>query len=558
MTIPVFILAGQSNASGLSNEIETALDVRYGAGNYVFLRVYASGAPLTRERDGEPDWSDPTELSEELTTGLIDLLNEDPDHVIGGIIWVHGEADTYYAGGASGYGEDLEALIDDLRSDVSDAMGDRETGLDVAPVTILELSENAPAAPGRVAWDRVITEQRDVAAADPLVTTLDPDTVAEDADVSEEAMFQDNLHYADDFQYLLAGELVETMRPPILYGIVGGVYHNANDTLTGTNGVDTLNGGEGSDTVDYSDSLTGVNVYLNAGHGTNTGGYAQGDMLQSIENIVGSAFNDTLSADGAANVIFGGAGADTLFGRYGDDILNGGGGNDIIHGGVGRDTLIGGNGNDTLNGDDGTDTLNGGAGNDTLTGGTSISDLRDVIYGGAGNDTIYGGYGNDELRGDAGDDTITGGFGADMVIGGSGDDVLTGAAFSDELFGGDGMDFINGGYGHDRLYGGADADRFFHLGIRDHGSDWIQDYDATEGDTLVFGVGSVSVDDFRVNFAHTADAAGERSGDDNVQEAFVIYQHAGQPSQTMWALVDGGGQGSINIVIGGTAYDLLA
>lgn len=221
MTIPVFILAGQSNASTLSNEIETALDERYGAGNYEFLSVSASGAPLTREREDEPDWADPTELSEELTTGLIDVLNEDPDHVIGGIIWVHGEADTYYAGGAAGYGEDLEDLIDDLRSDVSDAMGDRETGLDVAPVTILELSENAPAAPDREAWDRVIFEQREVAEADPLVTTLDPDTVAEDADVSEEAMFQDNLHYAGDFQYLLAEELVETMNPPILFGIIG-------------------------------------------------------------------------------------------------------------------------------------------------------------------------------------------------------------------------------------------------------------------------------------------------------------------------------------------------
>lgn len=221
MTIPVFILAGQSNASALSNEIETALDERYGAGSYELLIVSAAGAPLTREREDEPDWSDPTELREELTTGLIDLLNEDPDHVIGGIIWIHGEADTYYTGGAAGYGEDLEDLIDDLRSDVSDAMGDRETGLDVAPVTILELSENAPAAPDREAWDRVISEQREVAEADPLVTTLDPNTVAEDADVSEEAMFQDNLHYAGDFQYLLAVELVETMRPPISFGIVG-------------------------------------------------------------------------------------------------------------------------------------------------------------------------------------------------------------------------------------------------------------------------------------------------------------------------------------------------
>ena len=219
MAIPVFILAGQSNASGLSYEIETALEDRYGADNYELLSVFSPGAPLTREREDRPDWSDPTEMREELTTGMINALNEDPDHVIGGMIWIQGEADTYYTAGATRYGDELETLIDDLRDDVADAMGDRETGLDVAPVTILELSDNAPAASERAAWDRVISEQRDVAEADPLITTLDPDAVAEDADIPPAAMFEDDLHYQDGFQFLLADELVETMSPPISFGI---------------------------------------------------------------------------------------------------------------------------------------------------------------------------------------------------------------------------------------------------------------------------------------------------------------------------------------------------
>ncbi|MEQ9696029.1 calcium-binding protein, partial [Shimia sp. SDUM112013] len=142
----------------------------------------------------------------------------------------------------------------------------------------------------------------------------------------------------------------------------------------------------------------------------------------------------------------------------------------------GNDVLRGGAANDTLSGGDGNDTLIGGDGDDVLTGGTSENDLRDVIYGGNGNDDIDGGYGNDELRGDAGNDTIEGGFGADTVIGGAGNDILTGSAWSDLIFGGDGDDFVNGGWGHDRVNGGAGADRFFHIGIRDHGSDWIQDY----------------------------------------------------------------------------------
>ena len=212
-------------------------------------------------------------------------------------------------------------------------------------------------------------------------------------------------------------------------------------------------------------------------------------------------------------------------------------------------------GDDTSNGGDGNDTLIGGEGNDLLIGGDSENDLRDVIYGGAGNDNIDGGYGNDELRGDAGNDSIAGGFGADTVIGGTGDDTLTGSAFGDQIFGGAGDDFINGGFGVDLLNGGADADRFFHIGIADHGSDWVQDYDSVEGDVLHFGIATAAASQFQVNTTHTATAAGERSGDDNVEEAFVIYRPTGQ---ILWALVDGAGQSEITLQIAGVNYDLLA
>ncbi|WP_282157540.1 calcium-binding protein [Shimia thalassica] len=220
-----------------------------------------------------------------------------------------------------------------------------------------------------------------------------------------------------------------------------------------------------------------------------------------------------------------------------------------------NERLTGGLGDDTLNGGDGNDTLIGGEGNDLLIGGDADTDIRDVLYGGNGDDTLDGGHGNDELRGDAGNDSIAGGFGADTVIGGAGDDTLTGSAFGDQLFGGDGLDFVNGGWGFDLVNGGAGADRFFHIGIADHGSDWIQDYDAAEGDVLQFGIATATRSQFQVNTTHTATAAGERSGDDNVEEAFVIYRPTGQ---IMWALVDGGGQSSINLQIGGDVFDLLA
>lgn len=199
---------------------------------------------------------------------------------------------------------------------------------------------------------------------------------------------------------------------------------------------------------------------------------------------------------------------------------------------------------------DGADTIAAGAGDDTVEGGDSDLDLSDVIYGGEGNDSIDGGYGNDELRGDAGNDTITGGFGGDTVIGGIGDDVLTGSALGDVLFGGDGEDFINGGFGYDRVNGGSGADEFYHLGIFDHGSDWIQDYGAAEGDVLVFGNADATRAQFQINTAATPNA-----GLNDVEEAFVVYRPTGQ---IIWALIDGAGQDEINLRIGGDVFDLMA
>jgi serralysin len=128
--------------------------------------------------------------------------------------------------------------------------------------------------------------------------------------------------------------------------------------------------------------------------------------------------------------------------------------------------------------------------------------------------------------------------------------VLTGSALSDEIFGGDGNDFVNGGFGHDRVNGGDDSDRFFHIGVADHGSDWIQDYDAAEGDVLVFGNTSASADQFQINLTET-----ENAGAAGVEEAFVIYRPTGQ---IMWALVDGAAQDEIILRIDGTDYDLMA
>jgi Ca2+-binding RTX toxin-like protein len=327
------------------------------------------------------------------------------------------------------------------------------------------------------------------------------------------------------------------------------------DTLDGGVGNDSLGGGDGLDVARIHDASSNIIVRLVASLPSppaNWGSATDGLRVTSADGVDFVAsdvetfqFNDTTLtyAQVAALVV-----SDlTLTGTTGDNQLAGGAGND---------TLNGGEGSDTLNGGDGEDVIIGGDGNDSISAGATSADLRDVVFAGAGNDSIDGGYGNDELRGDAGNDSISGGFGADIVIGGSGNDTLTGGSFGDEIHGGDGIDFVNGGFGYDRVTGGAGADTFYHLGIFDHGSDWIQDYDSAEGDVLMFGNASASASDFQINFAHTATPEGERSGDDDVQEAFVIYRPTGQ---IMWALVDGEGQSSINLQIAGSSdvFDLL-
>jgi Ca2+-binding RTX toxin-like protein len=68
----------------------------------------------------------------------------------------------------------------------------------------------------------------------------------------------------------------------------------------------------------------GVTVRL--WNGTGSGGDAEGDILSGIENLAGSAFDDTLVGDAAGNHLRGGGGADALWGNDGDDTLEGGAG----------------------------------------------------------------------------------------------------------------------------------------------------------------------------------------------------------------------------------------
>jgi Ca2+-binding RTX toxin-like protein len=247
--------------------------------------------------------------------------------------------------------------------------------------------------------------------------------------------FNDQITGSTGQNYLAGGDGRD-----VLYG------GDSDDTLAGGAGIDTLYGGEDLDLADYSQSNAAVNVNLTTW--TASGGHAQGDVLQGIDGLIGSAFDDTLigyddiglSGDVYTNLFYGGGG---------NDLIDGEGGNDSLYGGDGNDTVLGGDGDDTVTGDAGNDSVDGGTGNDNVDGGTG----NDTLAGGAGNDVLSGGAGNDLLTGDAGSDLLYGGDGEDSLVGGAGD-VLYGDAGND-LLSATGPATLVGGAGADTFVGGA-------------------------------------------------------------------------------------------------------
>ena len=300
-----------------------------------------------------------------------------------------------------------------------------------------------------------------------------------------------------------------------------------NDTLVGGEGADVLFGGDGDDTASYADSNAAVEVQLLSGLGW--GGTADGDMLIGIENLLGSAYGDTLGGDDKGNFLAGELGDDTLEGFDGADVLNGGAGEDKLWGGYGDDVLIGGSGADALHGEDGTDiadysdstgSINVSLLSGTGKGGTAEGDTfdsvewvigssyGDVIEGDNGDNALFGMVGNDVLLGSGGADYLNGGLDNDTVsYAGSDAGVLvmlpsgkaygghaegdsfesienvTGSQYEDTLFGDDARNVLDGMSGDDTLYGGGGEDVLYGGDGDDelHGGD--------KADLLVGGLG---------------------------------------------------------------------
>jgi len=246
---------------------------------------------------------------------------------------------------------------------------------------------------------------------------------------------------------------------------------DGDDHLVGGAGADVLDGGIGTDTANYGNATAGVTLSLVTG---GTGGDAAGDSFVSIEQVVGSAFDDLIQGDAGANALWGLDGADRLYGGLGGDILKGGAGDDALYGEDGSDRLEGGDGNDALIGGAGADLLIGGAGMDVANYASSAQGVTVNLAANSGS------------GGDAAGDTYSG---VENVLGTAQADALTGDAGANALWGMGGNDILTGGAGADMLKGGAGADAFVYKSIADSsvavsGRDSINDFSHAEGDRI--------------------------------------------------------------------------
>ena len=204
------------------------------------------------------------------------------------------------------------------------------------------------------------------------------------------------------------------------------------DFIIGLGGADRIDGGSGIDTADYSASTAGIDIdFLRS---TQMGGDAQGDVLTSIEKVVGSAYSDKFS--GSANA----------------------------------DSFIGGSGNDSFVGRGGADTLDGGLGRDTA----------DYRASAAGVDIDL--TRTSQIGGDAAGDVLKG---IEDLLGSAYNDRLFGDANANLLSGGSGADVLNGRGGSDQLTGGAGNDRFIFDSAANAKGDKITDFQS--GDIIDFG-----------------------------------------------------------------------
>lgn len=376
---------------------------------------------------------------------------------------------------------------------------------------------------------------------DSLTGGADADTLVGGAgrDTLSGGAGNDRLFAADD---LAAGA---TLDAPSTTNLVQG--DDGDDTVYGGAGADNLNGGADTDLLSYAYAAAAVNVDLLAG--TVTGGSGN-DTVAGFEEVLGSAFGDTLAATQANDRLEGGAGADLLTGRGGADfflfvdryVTDLAGNTSLLQtstvsapdritdfDSTAGDRLLyatdnGGFAPYVWRGDaraaNFTDAASGGAATFAATVGQAVGG-RDLEYastqlwvffdGVTNRTTLYMDLGRnfvvdaDDFRLDFDGDVRAGlgpaGFvspaampsagavGVDLLNGNSTGNLLLGAAGNDQIDGHEGHDTLIGGAGNDRLAGGTGADNL----EGGTGDDWLEGGEDAY-DTLIGGSGKDTLD----------------------------------------------------------------
>ena len=261
-----------------------------------------------------------------------------------------------------------------------------------------------------------INERRGRAAATPVsVTGTTPYLATDDAEAFEGDSDDNTVSYEDSEEGVTVdletpennvGDFAEGDTFDNIESLIGSDFDDTltgdsgDNTLRGGAGADILDGGAGADTASYAGSEDPVTVDLSQSPVSATDGDAAGDTLSNIENLIGSAGDDTLTGDSGDNTLAGGAGADTL------------------DGGAGADTA-------SYEGSSLPVTIDLSQSPVSATGSDAQGDVLSNI------ENLIGSTGDDILTGDSGDNTLTGGAGADMLRGGAGADTLVGGAGAD-------------------------------------------------------------------------------------------------------------------------------
>ncbi|MDF8334404.1 sialate O-acetylesterase [Novosphingobium cyanobacteriorum] len=353
-TIPVVVLAGQSNAAfgGVDNRLYEVLAA--GGSDFELVKVAVDWTSLFANPD--QDW-DPAsgELFAQLvaaTKAAEDRVRASGNEPVVYTLWMQGEIDV----GTPGYDAKLADFIGQYRSAIGQPTS--TFGISLLPYA-----------------SDVRSAQLAVAAATPNVLTVE--TLG--------ATTWDGMHYDKAWREKIAQDFLA--QAAVTTGSSAGYDNGLAAAKVWQDGAITRV--IGPQFVDYT--------WNNGSHAT---------IIQTFsgdDTVITGAFIDTIRT---------GDNNDTVWSGGGNDFIDLGMHDDVAHAGTGNDRVIGGFGNDQIWGDEGDDWLQGVYEDDTIRGGAG----NDRIDGGEGDDRLLGDDGNDTIVMGPGRDVVTGGAGADRFV----------------------------------------------------------------------------------------------------------------------------------------------